>query len=255
MHSTVAQQSIDPEAIAALLPARQRLRRGFQQIERARQGIRMLLVVDDEAGVLGSADVRRLFGELLEHTYQLQLLICSRQPVYQSLGTTKVVNILLKGLSETEAARLFLQRIHRPLGPQDFPDAVSEESSPPSARTTIESAVRRLSGHPLLQRLAGHPGRIRAASSRVTPGGPSLMALAAGDDLVFGPKVSEGGDASPLSPWARTSSSTASSSASIVASMSLLTRTIALPPNVQTPSFGCPVDRSGDRTENHADPT
>lgn len=213
------------DALLALLPVRQLLRKGFQQIEQSRRGIRMLLVVDDEVGALGSSpDVRRLFGELLEHTYQLQVLICSRSPIYQSLGTTKVVNIQLKGLSETEASRLFLQRIHRPLGSEDF-----DEGSPPSARTTMEVAIRRLCGHPLLQKLSGHPGRIRAASSKVVPGGPSLLLLA---EELF--PASGGG-----SPFLALTSGTQMPTLLATASFGIST----------TPSFGCPVETSSQATE------
>eukprot|EP00435_Cladocopium_sp_Y103_P046549 s3524_g13.t1 len=108
-----------------LLPLRQRLRRGFQQIERARRRAPTLLVVDDEAGaVAADKDVRKLFGELLEHTCQLHILILSRAPIYHSLGPTKVVNVPLSGLKEPDAAKLFLQRIHRMLDDRDFPDPV-----------------------------------------------------------------------------------------------------------------------------------
>ncbi|CAE8738387.1 unnamed protein product [Polarella glacialis] len=181
--------SNDADSLAFLVPERQRIRRGFQQIERSRRGQKILLVVDDEVGAVGSSnDIHKLLGELLEHTHQLHVLICTRAPIYRSLGTTKVVNVPLKGLGEAEAAKLFLQRIHRPLSHLDFlvpgPDGGDRsggmahgEASPPSARTTMESTIRRLSGHPLLARLGGHPGQIRAASSFVIPGGPSLLQL------------------------------------------------------------------------------
>lgn len=174
----------DTESLSYLLPLRQRLRRGFQQIEKVRKSSKILLVVDDEVGAVAScSEFQKLLGEILEHTYQLHILICSRAPLYKSLGTTKVVNVPLKGLAEADSAKLFLQRIHRPLAPNDFtdgPDAsggLAGEMSPP-IRNTMESAIRRLTGHPLLRGLAGHPGRIRAVSSLVTPGGPTLLELA-----------------------------------------------------------------------------
>eukprot|EP00438_Fugacium_kawagutii_P035232 Skav227191 [mRNA] locus=scaffold2048:165552:170381:- [translate_table: standard] len=132
-----------------LLPLRQRLRRGFQQIEHARRRAPSLLVVDDEAGAVAACkDVRRLFGELLEHTCQLHILVLSRAPIYHSLGPTKVVNVPLKGLKEPDAAKLFLQRIHRMLEDRDFPDPVVGNAD------------------------AG------GVASQVTPNGPSLMDLA-----------------------------------------------------------------------------
>eukprot|EP00442_Polarella_glacialis_P000609 CAMPEP_0115081184 /NCGR_PEP_ID=MMETSP0227-20121206/19113_1 /TAXON_ID=89957 /ORGANISM="Polarella glacialis, Strain CCMP 1383" /LENGTH=793 /DNA_ID=CAMNT_0002468951 /DNA_START=74 /DNA_END=2459 /DNA_ORIENTATION=- len=113
--------SNDADSLAFLVPERQRIRRGFQQIERSRRGQKILLVVDDEVGAVGSSnDIHKLLGELLEHTHQLHVLICTRAPIYRSLGTTKVVNVPLKGLGEAEAAKLFLQRIHRPLSHLDF---------------------------------------------------------------------------------------------------------------------------------------
>eukprot|EP00931_Biecheleriopsis_adriatica_P091213 TRINITY_DN65109_c0_g1_i1.p1 TRINITY_DN65109_c0_g1~~TRINITY_DN65109_c0_g1_i1.p1 ORF type:complete len:808 (+),score=138.07 TRINITY_DN65109_c0_g1_i1:100-2523(+) len=182
------QAQSDSEDFALLLPVRQRLRRGFQQIERSRRGARTLLLIDDEVGaVAGSAEVQKLLGELLENTYQLHVLICSRAPIYRSLGPTKVVNVPLKGLSEPDAAKLFLQRIHRRLDDaNDFPaqgrsraEAAdgAEDASPPS-RGVMEATISQLRGHPLLKCLGGHPGKIRFASSLVTPGGPGLMELA-----------------------------------------------------------------------------
>lgn len=205
--------SSDADSLSFLMPMRQRLRRGFQQIERARRGMpRTLLVIDDEAGAMSnSQEIRKLLGELLEHTYHLYVLICSQNPIYKSFGTTKVVNINLQGLAESDAAKLFLQRIHRPLYPADFlappdgPDAsggMSGDTSPASAslKTEHHHALQRLQGHPLLRRLAGHPGNIRAVSSRVTPGGPSLVDLAAWENLLSDLRPSE--EAVPTTPRA-----------------------------------------------------
>lgn len=179
------------DSMTLLLPLRQRLRRGFQHIERVRRRAPTLLVVDDEAGAFASCpDVRKLFGELLEHTCQLHLLILSRVPIYHSLGPAKVVNVTLSGLKEPEAAKLFLQRIHRMLEDRDFPDSVGSadagggEPTPSVPRGKIvESTILRLKGHPLLHCLAGHPGDIREVASQVTPTGPSLMELAQGMEV------------------------------------------------------------------------
>ncbi|CAE7034962.1 unnamed protein product [Symbiodinium natans] len=111
----------DQELMSSLLPVRQRIRRGFRQIERVRRKAPVLLVVDDEVGAFTSSDVRKLFGELLEHTCHLHLLVLSRTPIYSSLGPSKVVNVALPGLEEYDAAKLFLQRMHRKLEAQDFP--------------------------------------------------------------------------------------------------------------------------------------
>eukprot|EP00930_Biecheleria_cincta_P015462 TRINITY_DN12898_c0_g1_i2.p1 TRINITY_DN12898_c0_g1~~TRINITY_DN12898_c0_g1_i2.p1 ORF type:complete len:781 (-),score=112.28 TRINITY_DN12898_c0_g1_i2:151-2493(-) len=168
-----------------LLPVRQRLRLGFQQIERCRRGKRILFVIDDEVRAISDLGVCTFLGELMESTYQLHILLCSREPFYNSLGPTKVVNMPLKGLSEADSAKLLLQRIHRRLEDRDFPNSSSCPDAggsaaklPRNASSVIESTIKRLSGHPLLVCLAGHPGRIREASSLVCPGGPSLLDLA-----------------------------------------------------------------------------
>lgn len=186
---SICEAPSDLDAMTLLLPLRQRLRRGFQQIERARRRAPTLLVVDDEAGaVAADKDVRKLFGELLEHTCQLHILILSRAPIYHSLGPTKVVNVPLSGLKEPDAAKLFLQRIHRMLDDRDFPDPVvgnadaggGEPAPSVPQRKLMESTILRLKGHPLLHCLGGHPGKIREVASQVTPNGPSLMDLAEG---------------------------------------------------------------------------
>ncbi|CAE7528846.1 unnamed protein product, partial [Symbiodinium sp. CCMP2456] len=158
----------------------------FKQIERIRRKAPVLLVVDDEVGAFASsAAVRKLFGELLEHTCHLHLLVLSRTPIYSSLGPSKVVNVALPGLEEYDSAKLFLQRMHRKLEARDFPadpmgsaDAGGGAPSPSPPRGVLEAAIQRLKGHPLLHRLAGHPGNIREVASRVVPGGPSLIDLA-----------------------------------------------------------------------------
>lgn len=172
--------------MSSLLPVRQRIRRGFKQIERIRRKAPVLLVVDDEVGAFASsAAVRKLFGELLEHTCHLHLLVLSRTPIYSSLGPSKVVNVALPGLEEYDSAKLFLQRMHRKLEARDFPadpmgsaDAGGGAPSPSPPRGVLEAAIQRMKGHPLLHRLAGHPGNIREVASRVVPGGPSLIELA-----------------------------------------------------------------------------
>lgn len=111
--------SAEGDALSYLLPARQRIRRGFQQLEKCRRKI--LLIFDDEAGAIsGSSEVRKLMGDLLEHTDHLKILVLSREPVYKTLGNTKVANMPLEGLKREDATRLFLQRIHRPLEARDF---------------------------------------------------------------------------------------------------------------------------------------
>lgn len=174
--------------LEVLLPVRQRLRSGFQQIERRRRGKRILFVLDDEVGAISDPGVCSLLGELMESTQHLHILLCSREPFYNSLGPTKVVNVPLKGLSEADSAKLLLQRIHRRLEDRDFPQSSGCPDAgggtpqvPGNSVSVIDATIKRLSGHPLLGRLGGHPGRIREASSLVCPGGPSLLDLALRD--------------------------------------------------------------------------
>lgn len=196
--------------MSMLLPARTRIRRGLQQLERHRGNSRTLLIIDDEVGaVSGSSDVRRFFGEILEHTHQVQMLICSRQCIFDSLGSNKVLNMPLQPLRMEDAARLFLQRIHRPLEPADLervciPGAASHQvglnrpASGSSVRSLNSEAgdrlrrhqfdrlvghprVPRQPPHPLMERLGGHPGRILAVTSSVVPNGPTLFELAAAE--------------------------------------------------------------------------
>jgi hypothetical protein len=173
-----------------LLPARIRIRRGLKELEKGKQrgrSTRILLIIDDEADAMSSnSEARRLLGDLLENTQHLCVLILSRQPVYKSLGQSKVVNVRLDGLERKDAAKLFLQGVHRPLEFSDFPpedNMVTSGRGPGHAmagvqRNDYNHVCAKVSEHPLLYRLAGHPGRIRAMSSKVTPGGPSLMEMA-----------------------------------------------------------------------------
>lgn len=187
--------------------ARTRIRQQLQQIERSHRLYRILVVIDDEAGFIrDSADARWWLGDLIRHTHHLHLLILSLEPVYETLGGTKVVNEAVVGLSEMESSRLFLQHIHRRLEPRDLdtPELQPGGSSPSdstyrgnggggnaatntgrSGSTPMyERTCRQLCGHPLMCRLGGNPGHISAASARVTPGGPSLHQLAASAELL-----------------------------------------------------------------------
>lgn len=170
--------------------ARSRIRHGFQQIERNLRTGQILLIVDDEVGaVFGSADVRWFFSDLIEHTRHLHFLILSREPIYDSLGSTKIVNVQLAGLNEMDSARLFMQRIHRVLEPRDLhplEDAASEPNQALRGQRPVDrvQALSHLRGHPLMRRLKGHPGNICIASSHVIPQGQSLYKLASSDDLL-----------------------------------------------------------------------
>jgi hypothetical protein len=146
-------------------------------------------------------------GDILDQTRQLHFLVLSREPVYESWGATKVVNEKLSCLTEMEAARLFLQRIHRRLWPHELvspgessPGGMSGLSASPAGQVdgagsssaasnppTREAMLALLCKHPLLRKLNGHPGNIFAVASCVTPTGPSLNELAEQDDLIIEP--------------------------------------------------------------------
>lgn len=152
---------------------RRQLRRAFQQLDRRRRR-RLLLLVDDEVGAIkGSKNVGQALGELLELSHQLCIAVFCRDRVYDSLGSCKCVNFQLPPLSDMEASRLFLKRIHRPLRPGDL----ERGAQGASAVARSEETLTRLEAHPLLQTLAGNPGKIRGVSERVTPDLNSLFDL------------------------------------------------------------------------------
>lgn len=189
--------------VDALAHARSRILRTIRDLERSHRCAQLLIVIDDEAGYLKSSmDARKLLGDLLEQTHHLHVLITSREPVYDPLGSTRIVNEKLPPLTDLDAARLFSQRIHRRLEPAELGSwhhAPGNHPPDPGKPTemaieaTRDQVIAHLRGHPLLQRLAGHPGNIVSTASRVVPGGPSLFTLAAQEDL-----LDELEDASPL---------------------------------------------------------
>ncbi|CAK0803161.1 unnamed protein product, partial [Prorocentrum cordatum] len=150
------------------------LRRAAECLEQQRK--RPLLIIDDAAGALRpSGGVRDVLVGLLEATKQLCIAAFCRGAMYDSLGSWKCVNVLLQELSSTEAAELFLRRIHRPLRPCDLQAGAGLVGEVPAGGLSAQ-----LSAHPLLQHLGGHPGRVRAASELVTPGLRSIFELCAG---------------------------------------------------------------------------
>eukprot|EP00403_Amphidinium_massartii_P007108 CAMPEP_0178376658 /NCGR_PEP_ID=MMETSP0689_2-20121128/3515_1 /TAXON_ID=160604 /ORGANISM="Amphidinium massartii, Strain CS-259" /LENGTH=723 /DNA_ID=CAMNT_0019996685 /DNA_START=185 /DNA_END=2355 /DNA_ORIENTATION=- len=171
-----------------------RIRHLLHLLKSRRSSNRSLLVLVDEVGLVSSSsDVRQMLGELLEQADLLSILVCSRAPIYPSMShklcDARVMNFELPGLSPLDSANLFLQRIHRRLAPEDFPGTAAGAtiSALPPVTQQKEWAVRQLIGppcHPLLQRLRGNPGHISAVAAQVTPGGPTLLDLAAKDDLL-----------------------------------------------------------------------
>jgi len=138
--------------------------------------------------ISGSLETQRILGDLLDNTRELRLLLCSQDPVYNSLGAIKVRNYPLGGLEGPHAAKLFMYRAHRLILPNDFPADLTQGRRPSSleewnAMLERNPATPKSPGllelHPLLESLKGNPERIRAMASRVVPNGPTLLELGA----------------------------------------------------------------------------
>jgi hypothetical protein len=149
----------------------------------ALSGRPILLVLDDQVGAIsGSPELQSKLGELLDSTPALRLLICSRAPICPSLGGSECCNYPLGGLGREEAAALLIAGVKRKIMRKDFP-----EDMPPRLPSTTqewddmsrEDVQTLLQDNPLLDRLQGHPMRIRAVAGRVAPDGPSLLHLVA----------------------------------------------------------------------------
>eukprot|EP00440_Ansanella_granifera_P063013 gb/GFBE01068329.1/.p1 GENE.gb/GFBE01068329.1/~~gb/GFBE01068329.1/.p1 ORF type:complete len:624 (+),score=86.18 gb/GFBE01068329.1/:1-1872(+) len=155
------------------LESEQELMRGLQRLDQLR-GRRHLLILDDQCGaVRGSPEVRGLLSRMLETAKNLSFVVCSRDQVYESLGSCKCVNMQLPALTNLESAMLFLKRTHRPLHPCDL-----DRGAP--ARGALQNSnlvLQKLASHPLLQQLGGNPGRVRAVSESVIPELRSLFDL------------------------------------------------------------------------------
>lgn len=150
----------------------------LQHLERCRAHAPMLLVLDDECNALESKPLRSLLAEVLRKTHRLALLLCSPQPLHDSLGSTKVVNIELTGLDASRSAALLLRRVHRPLEPSDFLAAESLSEGRARAQLQQSSEVAKLLvASQILQPLDGNPGLIRHLGSRVFRSGPALRDL------------------------------------------------------------------------------
>lgn len=138
-----------------------------------------LLVIDDDVGALAlSGHVGKLLGDLLENTHRLQLLICSKVPMYGNIGGIKLVNVELQPLNLPDAAAFFMDNVHRTLLISDFSSTIAEERE---EITDKRQVIELLFGSPLLQSCRGNPRLIQKVTSLVVPGGPSLIELAKND--------------------------------------------------------------------------
>lgn len=159
----------------------------LQQLERLRPHAPLLLVLDDECGALKrSKSLKTLLADLLRKTHRLVLLFCTRAPLHESIGSTKVVNIDLAGLDEQRAANLFLRRVHRPLLETDFKasrclpeDGAVDFQLPHSCNGVVELLLR----SQVLSPLQGNPGLLREVGSLIIPHGKPLPQIV---ELVLG---------------------------------------------------------------------
>jgi len=139
---------------------------------------RCCLVVDHADPEFGWQDT--LGAKLLAENPSLCLLLARRSPLYRlegadSLGGDrwKPVNLRMPPLSATNAARVCLRRVHRPLTESDF----SRNVTSAAAITPLGPAalLPRLAQHPALVACQGNPREIVRVASAITPELPSLL--------------------------------------------------------------------------------
>merc|ERR1711971_865613 len=91
---------------------------------------RALLVLDDfdrlPDDALVAEELRKFLTTVLLRTERLSVLLGARETSYQALGAHKVVAFHLESLRPTDAARLFLWRVHRPLVVADLSENAGE---------------------------------------------------------------------------------------------------------------------------------
>eukprot|EP00929_Paragymnodinium_shiwhaense_P058207 TRINITY_DN29148_c1_g5_i1.p1 TRINITY_DN29148_c1_g5~~TRINITY_DN29148_c1_g5_i1.p1 ORF type:complete len:898 (+),score=207.20 TRINITY_DN29148_c1_g5_i1:119-2812(+) len=130
-----------------------------------------LLIVDD-ADELSPEETDKLQGHLAADG--AKLLLGCRAACYDILGgAEKAVHVPLPPLSPAEAARLFLQRCHRPLQAADLlpPEEMGSDEDPsrvvggPEALALLKKRIAAF---------AGDPGKVRRAAEQVRPGSPAL---------------------------------------------------------------------------------
>jgi len=171
------------ERLCAELMELQRQRR--EQATQPSTALPGLLLVVDDADML-TADERSLVGEILAKT-QTSVLLTAKKPWNRDIGIYKVVDVPLYKLDDQSSAKLFLRRVRRPLHHKDFEEFeqpaaglgkdVAKSALAAALVHPIHAPVKALQQHPLLQLLAGNPGKIRKAAEQVVENGPSLCEL------------------------------------------------------------------------------
>mmetsp|Transcript_17946 Transcript_17946/g.41868 ORF Transcript_17946/g.41868 Transcript_17946/m.41868 type:complete len:764 (-) Transcript_17946:182-2473(-) len=134
------------------------------------------LVVDDAEQKFGWHDSIAI--QLLRQFASLGLLLVRRRPLYRLDGCDrwKPVNLELGPLSDQEASRVFLARVHRPLFERDF-----SRGGDGHANLRYEEVLPRLAAHPKLRACRGSPRHIVRLAATVTKELPSLLDVG-GDD-------------------------------------------------------------------------
>ncbi|CAE7232430.1 unnamed protein product [Symbiodinium natans] len=197
--ASLSSMSISSHSEARIL--RSQIVQRVQRLEATRAPV--LLALDDLDPIMASAEgaeelrhPRKVLTELLLRTERLEIFLGAREAPFRALGAHKVVAYSLEPLKASEAARLFLWRVHRPLVMSDFSQAMSGgEQGPPSLLPLIMTAQNRgmvlqqLASHPVLSLCGGLPGRLRAAADYVLPRNGTLFDIhqrllsTAGEDI------------------------------------------------------------------------
>eukprot|EP00928_Gymnodinium_smaydae_P031993 TRINITY_DN23299_c0_g1_i1.p1 TRINITY_DN23299_c0_g1~~TRINITY_DN23299_c0_g1_i1.p1 ORF type:complete len:1489 (+),score=280.72 TRINITY_DN23299_c0_g1_i1:111-4577(+) len=174
---TEADLMLSPATDARLL--RVRAVQGLQRLEAQDQ--RALLIIDGFDDLVeepsAAEEFRKVLTELLLRTERVVLVLGARRACFQTLGMHKVVAFQLPPLQDSDAARLFLWRVHRPLVVADLSEIGGEAARGLPLIVNVQNrnmVLSQLASHPLLRHCAGNPGLLRSAADRILPGGGSL---------------------------------------------------------------------------------
>mmetsp|Transcript_46300 Transcript_46300/g.108480 ORF Transcript_46300/g.108480 Transcript_46300/m.108480 type:complete len:668 (+) Transcript_46300:69-2072(+) len=138
--------------------------------------VRTCLLVDDAERQNGWQD--EIVPELLDKNPQMCLLLLRRAPLYRLEGNGgerwKPLNLALGPLPETEAAQVFLRRLHRPIFPSDLSWETKKAGQPlrPS-----QDLVRQVAALPAVASCRGFPRKLVRLAAQVTWELPSLLSL------------------------------------------------------------------------------
>jgi len=168
---------LSPASDARLL--RSRLVHMLQRLEH--NGQKVLLIMDNLHDLLSNDNFceewKKLATELLLRTERVVFVVALRQSSLHVLGAHKVISFRLEPLRSSDAAKLFLWRVHRPLMVSDLSEAGVEYVRRLPLALNSQSRgqmLLQISNHPLLRLCRGNPGLLRTAAARVLPGAGSM---------------------------------------------------------------------------------